>query len=184
MSFAENAVPSYGPLPADRPHQLRLQALYDFPFGTSVRATFNAASGTPVSRYVSIPPAIAPVYYRGRGSDGRTPALWQVDLYLQHAFKLTGSVRLELSANVLNLFNTDKPTLIRDILTQEEVRSPPRSTWGARASTPRSPPTTSSSTRGSCSRGTTSCRAACASLPGSPSDRAPARAHARRCCPC
>jgi outer membrane receptor protein involved in Fe transport len=121
MSFAENAVPSYGPLPADRPHQLRLQALYDFKFGTSVGATFNAASGTPVSRYVTIPPGVAPLYYRGRGSDGRTPALWQVDLYLQHAFRLAGSARLELSANVLNLFNTDKATLLWDEVTQEEV---------------------------------------------------------------
>jgi outer membrane receptor protein involved in Fe transport len=124
MSFAENAVPSYGPLPADRPHQLRLQALYDFPFGTSAGATFNAASGTPVSRYVEIPPGVAPVYYRGRGSEGRTPALWQVDLYLQHAFRLTGSARLELSANVLNLFNTDKPTLIWDNLTQQGAEVP------------------------------------------------------------
>lgn len=124
MSFEENAVPSYGPLPADRPHQLRLQALYDFPFGTSVGATFSAASGTPVSRYVEIPPGVAPVYYRGRGSEGRTPALWQVDLYLQHAFRLSGSVRLELSANVLNLFDTDKPTLIWDAVTQEGSEVP------------------------------------------------------------
>jgi hypothetical protein len=121
MSFAENAVPSYGRLPADRPHQLRLQALYDFPFGTSVGATFNAASGTPVSRYVNIPPGVAPIYYRGRGSDGRTPSLWQVDLYLQHAFKLTGSVRLELSANVLNLFDTDTETMRWDTPTQGDV---------------------------------------------------------------
>jgi outer membrane receptor protein involved in Fe transport len=121
MSFAENAVPSYGPLPADRPHQFRLQALYDFPFGTSVGATFNAASGTPVSRFVTIPPGVAPLYYRGRGSDGRTPSLWQVDLYLQHAFRLAGSVRLELSANVQNLFNTDKATYLFNEVTQEAV---------------------------------------------------------------
>ncbi len=121
MSFAENAVPSYGPLPADRPHQLRLQALYDFPFGTSVGATFNAASGVPVSRYVTLPPGVAPVYYQGRGSDGRTPSLWQVDLYLQHELKLSDRFRLELSANVLNLFDTDRATLLWDIQTQEEV---------------------------------------------------------------
>lgn len=121
MSFAENAVPSYGPLPADRPHQLRLQALYEFPFGTSVGATFNAASGVPVSRYVTLPPGVAPVYYLGRGSDGRTPSLWQVDLYLQHDLKLSDRFRLELSANVLNLFDTDKATLLWDIQTQEEV---------------------------------------------------------------
>jgi hypothetical protein len=30
-------------------------------------------------------------------------------------------VRLELSANVLNLFNTDKATLLFDEMTQEEV---------------------------------------------------------------
>jgi hypothetical protein len=120
MSFEEDGVASYGPLPADRPHQLRLQALYDFPFGTSLGAMFNASSGTPVSRYVNIPPGVAPIYYRGRGSEGRTPAVWQVDLYLQHAFRL-GRTRLELSANVLNLFDTDKATLVWDSPTQGDV---------------------------------------------------------------
>jgi outer membrane receptor protein involved in Fe transport len=114
-------VPSYGPLAADRPHQLRLQALYEFPFGTSLGATFNAASGVPVSRYVTLPPGVAPIYYRGRGSDGRTPSLWQFDLYLQHEFKLSERLRLELSANVMNLFDTDRATLLWDIETQEEV---------------------------------------------------------------
>jgi outer membrane receptor protein involved in Fe transport len=121
MSFAENGVPSYGPLPADRPHQVRLQALYDFPFGTSVGATFYAASGTPVSRTASLPPGVEPVYYSGRGSDGRTSTLWQADLYLQHEFKLNDRLRLQLSANVLNLFDTDTVTLKWNYVTQEEV---------------------------------------------------------------
>ena len=46
-----------------------------------------------------------PIRYLGRGSDGRTPFLTQTDLYVQHEFKIGGSRRVQLSANVLNLFD-------------------------------------------------------------------------------
>jgi hypothetical protein len=45
------------------------------------------------------------VQYRGRGSDGRTPVYSQTDLLLQHEFHVAGPRRLQLSFNVLNLFN-------------------------------------------------------------------------------
>ena len=44
--------------------------------------------------------------YRGRNSDGRTPFLSRLDLYLQHRFRLTDKVGLTLSANVINLFQS------------------------------------------------------------------------------
>ncbi len=40
MSFAENAAPSSGPLPADRPHQLRVQADTDADCASATRRTW------------------------------------------------------------------------------------------------------------------------------------------------
>jgi hypothetical protein len=45
------------------------------------------------------------VQYLGRGGAGRMDWLTQTDLYVQHEFKIGGSRRVQLSANVLNLFD-------------------------------------------------------------------------------
>ena len=64
------------------------------------------ASGLPVTRHIGIyPPNNLPVQYLGRGSDGRTPMFSQTDLLLQHGFKVGGSREIQVSLNVLNLFN-------------------------------------------------------------------------------
>jgi hypothetical protein len=73
------------------------------------------ASGTPVSRtvrYMPSPPQPYSALYLGRESDGRTPALSQLDLHLQHEFRLGGEKRLQLLANVLNLFDQRAATNI------------------------------------------------------------------------
>ncbi len=43
--------------------------------------------------------------YLGRNSDGRLPALSQLDVYLQHLIRLGSRVRLTLSANAINLLD-------------------------------------------------------------------------------
>jgi hypothetical protein len=64
------------------------------------------ASGIPVTREAAVlPTSNYPVQYLGRGSDGRTPLYSQSDLYLQHEIKLSGNRRLQLNANIQNLFN-------------------------------------------------------------------------------
>ena len=40
-------------------------------------------------------------------SDGRTPTFSQTDLLLQHEFRFTGRRGLQVSFNILNLFNQD-----------------------------------------------------------------------------
>jgi hypothetical protein len=74
-----------------------------------------------VSRTTILPPGVEPVYYRGRGSDGRTSAFWQADLYVQQEIKVNDRLRLQLSANVLNLFDTKTVTMKFNSVTQEEV---------------------------------------------------------------
>jgi outer membrane receptor protein involved in Fe transport len=105
-AFDGTGKPIDGPLPTDRTHQVKLGAIYMFKFGTTVGANEYIMSGTPITRNAAV---IAghnyPLYYLGRGSDGRTPALSQTDFYVQHEIKVGGNRRLIVLANVLNLFD-------------------------------------------------------------------------------
>lgn len=106
MAFNGKGQAEYGLLATDRPHQFKAQAIYVLPFGTSVGANFYMSSGIPVTREIGIfPPNNLPVQYLGRGSDGRTPMMSQVDMNVSHSFKFAGNKQVQLSFNVLNLFN-------------------------------------------------------------------------------
>ncbi len=106
MMFQDGGGAALGPLATDRPHQFKTQFIYLFGFGTSVGVNQYVASGLPVTREIGIyAPNNLPVQYLGRGSDGRTPMFSQSDLLVQHSFKMAGSRQVQVSLNVLNLFN-------------------------------------------------------------------------------
>jgi hypothetical protein len=106
MMFTQDGQPNYGLLATDRPHQWKTQFIYAFNFGTSVGASEYVASGLPVTRELGIlPTSNYPVQYLGRLSDGRTDTFSQTDAFIQHEIKLGGDKRLQVSLNVLNLFN-------------------------------------------------------------------------------
>lgn len=92
-SFGVNAL---GRLRADRPVNLKVHSSYRFPFGLTVSEGFYYSSGIPYG-------ALAPELYNGygdgtiqlvpRGSAGRTPNFWNLDLHADYAlplFKGTG----------------------------------------------------------------------------------------------
>jgi outer membrane receptor protein involved in Fe transport len=108
MSFDEKGNPTNGNLGTDRPHQVKAQAVYSFRFGTTLAANQYVASGTPISRQVSN--FGLPFFYRGRGSEGRTPTFSQTDMYVQHEVNMGGNRRLQFGLNVLNLFDQDTVT--------------------------------------------------------------------------
>ena len=106
MMFQDGGTAAYGPLATDRPHQFKAQFIYQFNFGTSVGLNQYVASGLPVTRELGIyPSSNLPVQYRGRGSDGRTPMYSQTDLVVQHTVKMAGGRSVQVSFNVLNLFD-------------------------------------------------------------------------------
>ena len=94
-----------GPLATDRPHQAKAQVVYTAPFGVNVGVFQMVASGLPVTRFVQETQALAPVFYAGRASDGRTQALSQTDVSVQYVHPLGGRTRLTVGLNVLNVFN-------------------------------------------------------------------------------
>jgi hypothetical protein len=108
MMFQDGGTAALGPLATDRPHQFKTQFIYQFDMGTSIGVNEYVASGLPVSREIGIYPGNnLPVNYLGRGSDGRTPMFSQTDLYVQHTINMAGGRNLQVSFNVLNLFNQD-----------------------------------------------------------------------------
>jgi hypothetical protein len=108
MMFMDGGEAVFGRLPTDRPHQFKTQFIYQFPIGTSIGVNEYVASGLPVTRELGIyPTSNLPVQYLGRMSDGRTDVLSQTDLLVQHEFNIGGNRRLQLSFNVLNLFDQE-----------------------------------------------------------------------------
>ncbi len=103
--FGSDGRPLYGRLATDRPHQAKMQLIYTAPLGVSVGVFQSVASGLPVSRYAVLSPGIEPVFYAGRGSDGRTPTLSQTDLRVQYVVTLHGGRHVTIGLNVLNVFN-------------------------------------------------------------------------------
>jgi hypothetical protein len=108
MSFDEAGRAVMGVLATDRTHQLKAQGTYDFRFGATLGVHFRLMSGLPVTREVAVVRGgNFPVYYRGRNSDGRTPALSQLDLHARHDIKVGGGKRIQLAVNVINVFDQD-----------------------------------------------------------------------------
>jgi len=120
MMFQDGGTAVYGRLPTDRPNQFKAQFIYKAPFGTVVGLNEYIASGLPVTRELGVYPGNnLPVQYLGRMSDGRTPTFSQTDLLLQHEISLAGQKRLQVSFNILNLFNQD--TAIARFSTYQQV---------------------------------------------------------------
>ena len=147
MMFQDGGTAVLGPLATDRPNQFKAQFIYQFDFGTSIGVNEYIASGLPISREVGIlPTSNYPVNYLGRGSDGRTPMFSQTDMFVQHSFPMGGDKSLQLSLNVLNLFNQDTAVGKYSTYQQDQRRHHRRSASSTRASRPspaRSPRRTS-----------------------------------------
>jgi Carboxypeptidase regulatory-like domain/TonB dependent receptor-like, beta-barrel len=118
MTFNQKGEVIDGVFDTDRTHQVKAQVLYQFKFGTSVGLNEFLASGTPITRQVPVVTGSNyPIRYLGRNSEGRTPMFSQSDLFVAHSFRIAGTRTIQLSANVLNLFDqrvvTNRVSLVR-----------------------------------------------------------------------
>ena len=104
-----------GPLPLDRPHQVKISGNYSFNNGLAIGAGLNMGSGKPLTSLAALAiydnDSEIPETARGEGFqtiDGfktRTPVEVQMDLQGSYAFKLGGNRRLTVLADAFNLFN-------------------------------------------------------------------------------
>ena len=106
MSFDQHANDVEGPLATDRPHQFKVQFIYSFPMGLSLGANQFVASGIPrTSEMPVISSSGYPLFYKGRGDQGRMPTYYQTDIFVQQQFNIGGNRKLQAYFNVLNLFD-------------------------------------------------------------------------------
>ena len=138
MNYDSQGKSVLGLLQTDRPHTLKLNGVYDFPWGTTLGGSWFIESGTPQSTVFRF--SGFPVYPNGRGDLGRTPWLSQLDLNVTQEFRLIGNSRIQVGLNVDNVFDqktwtnyflttTAGPSEYRDSLT---VANPPAlSLYGA-----------------------------------------------------
>jgi outer membrane receptor protein involved in Fe transport len=103
MSFDAHGNQVYGLLQTDRPHQFKLEGTYDFKWGTGVGVRYFLASGTPQQSTITY--KSVPIFDSGRGNLGRSPIFHSTDLAIYHDFHLPGGMRVNLNANILNLFD-------------------------------------------------------------------------------
>ena len=108
MSFDESGQPEYGPLGTDRPHQFKLQATYDLPWGTTVGGDYFVATGTPLGSTFTF--KSVPVFDHGRINMGRTPVFSNTNVFLQHDIRLPGHSRVNIGLNITNVFDQDTVT--------------------------------------------------------------------------
>jgi outer membrane receptor protein involved in Fe transport len=109
-SFLPNAD---GKLRADRPYIFKVHSSYTFPFGLTVGEGFYFSAGAPISAQG---PELLNGYGDGtifltpRGSEGRTPDYWSLDLHADYTLPFLRSANggLSLILDVLNVTDEDE----------------------------------------------------------------------------
>ncbi len=122
-----------GPLPLDRPHQVKIYGSYTFPFGVNLGTGIDLSSGKPLTPLAANPsyrsPGEIPEGPRGSGFetvDGfrtRTPFLSEVNVHVDYALAIGGGRRLRVIGDLFNLFNR-KTVLDYDNFTESTFGSP------------------------------------------------------------
>jgi len=97
-----------GLLPDDRTHAFKFFGSYAFPFGLTMGLSGYWTSGTPLNELgVTPPPLSEPAFLQKRGSVGRTPSIWDLNLRVVGDFgKLMNlEIHPRLILDVLHLFS-------------------------------------------------------------------------------
>ncbi len=104
LTFTQDGEEELGYLMTDRRHQMKFYGAYSFDFGLTLGVNGFVMSGTPVQKEVYMND-MQGWYPEGRGSLGRTPMLWQLDVYAEQIVKLSDKYSLAISLNVTNITN-------------------------------------------------------------------------------
>jgi len=104
--FVEQMANNTGRLPNDRPHSLKVYGAYRFGFGLVAGGFFSVQSGTPVSELgVFQDLGFIPYFRQPRGSRGRTPTVWDLDLRFRYDLPASGRMRPTVVLDVNNALN-------------------------------------------------------------------------------
>jgi hypothetical protein len=120
--FPVQQVNSEGLLPNDRTHVFKLFGAYELALGLTIGTSVVVQAGTPLSEFGRVPSGFnTPLFLEPRGSEGRSPAVWNLDLRLTYDLPRSLPGRL-----ILDMLHIGNP--------QEAVRFDQRRFNGARGS--------------------------------------------------
>ena len=105
---------AYGLLPNDRTHVVKAAASYRFGAGVTLGGFLTIASGTPLSEYgTSVGGGGYWTFVRPRGSAGRTPTIWSLDVHGAYDLPVVrgGRVRPRFLIDVFNVGSPRRPVL-------------------------------------------------------------------------
>ncbi len=113
-----------GPLPDDRPHNIKVTGAYEIPVGdgsVTLGLTFDGLSGLPIEVIGGNPYGPNETFILPRGSGGRTPFITQFDTHVGYGRNLGRGLRLEMTWDVFNVFNEQAVTEIDDLYSYDNV---------------------------------------------------------------
>ena len=116
----------YGPLPSDRPHDLKIDGYYVADLKRAGELTagarFRVASGTPVDALAaSNMYGYDESFVLPRGAFGRSSAETRLDLHLSYGRKLGKHVALEVFTDVFNVLNRQAPSYVDESYSYDVV---------------------------------------------------------------
>lgn len=115
FDYPEFQVNASGVLTLDRPHQLKLQTAYVFPFGLTTSLSGFYQSGTPLSRIGWWNGYVGPeIFITPRGSEGRSPDTYEIDMHFDYGLRL-GPVTVHVLADVFNMLNRQEVLLVDQV---------------------------------------------------------------------
>jgi hypothetical protein len=108
---------TYGPLPGDHTHDIKIFGAKDWKIsrenGLSTGLAFRAKSGTPIDFWGADAEYGSGIYeLLPRGSGGRTPWVYDVDVNLGYRYQFNKDTTLGLSMDIFNLFNFQSVTSV------------------------------------------------------------------------
>jgi hypothetical protein len=116
-SMPHQAVNSSGLMPNDHTHVFKLSTACETGFGLTSGVFLTFESGSPVNELAAGPwGPLRPAFVVPRGSAGRTPALWNLDLRLTYALRRASGPRTQIQADVLHIGNPRRATRVDEVL--------------------------------------------------------------------
>jgi outer membrane receptor protein involved in Fe transport len=100
-----------GLLPDDRTHQMKFYGSYQWSFGLNSGLVTQYSSGTPISKK-GFGRFIAP-----RGSAGRTPSLFNLDLHFGYTLQIAKAVSVSVFGDLFNVTNSQSTVAVDQIWT-------------------------------------------------------------------
>ncbi len=121
FDYPEFTVNSSGNLTLDRPQQAKVQAAYVFPFNLTTSVSAYYLSGAPLSKIGWWDGYGGPeLFLAPRGSEGRSPSLYEVDMHFDYGLGL-GPVTVHILADAFNLLNRQAATQIDQVWANQQV---------------------------------------------------------------